>query len=100
MKVIITQAAERDLSNIQDFIALDSPKRAISFTDELLEQCNQLADMSMAFPLVKHYEKAGIRRRPHGKYLIFYRIRGDIVEIIHILNGARDYEAFLSAEDE
>jgi hypothetical protein len=32
----------------------------------------------------------------HGNYLIFYRVHAqlEIVEVIHILHGARDYESF------
>jgi plasmid stabilization system protein ParE len=30
-----------------------------------------------------------------GAYLIFYRVEADRVSIIHILHGARDYEALL-----
>jgi plasmid stabilization system protein ParE len=34
----------------------------------------------------------GIRRRVHGNYLIFYRVREELVEVVHVLHGARDYE--------
>ena len=33
---------------------------------------------------------AGVRS---GSFLIFYRVGKDTIEIIHILHGARDYEA-------
>ena len=36
-----------------------------------------------------------IRRRPAGDYLIFYRIEDDQIEVLHVLHGARDYEAIL-----
>lgn len=31
----------------------------------------------------------------HGRYLIFYRVGKDRTEIIHVLNGAMDYEPIL-----
>ena len=40
----------------------------------------------------------GIRRRPFGNYLIFYRIGIDAIEVVHILHGARDYEPLLFPE--
>ena len=40
-------------------------------------------------------ESAGIRRKVHGNYLIFYRLGGNEVEIPHMLHGARDYERLL-----
>jgi hypothetical protein len=42
----------------------------------------------------------GIRRRVHGNYLIFYRIRTDMVEILHVIYGARDYAQIVFANDE
>jgi toxin ParE1/3/4 len=49
--------------------------------------------------LVPRHENSGVRRVPHGDYLIFYRVTTDIVEILHILNGARDYERILFPDE-
>src|SRR3954453_10701956 len=84
-----------------DYIARDNPRRAVSFVSELVECCSRLADMPRGFPLVPRYQHPGVRRRPYGEYLIFYRLneQADRIEVLHILNGARDYEAILfSAE--
>lgn len=51
--------------------------------------------MPERYPLLPRHRSSGIRRRVHGNYLIFYRVEGDIVEIVHILHGAMDYEAVL-----
>jgi plasmid stabilization system protein ParE len=45
------------------------------------------------------HEPSGIRRRPHGNYLIFYRVRESIVDVLHILHGARNYETILFPDD-
>jgi len=95
MKVVITQTAKADLQEIGDFIRQDSPKRAISFVEELLDSCAALANMPLAFPLVPRYEEYNIRRKAYQNYLIFYRINNEIVEVIHILHGARNYEHLL-----
>lgn len=95
MIVRLTAQAERDLEAIGDHIALDSPAAALLFLSELREKCLGLADFPARFPLVPRYEASGVRRRVHGNYLIFYRIDADIVTILHILNGAADYEALL-----
>lgn len=65
---------------------------------ELRKHCEALSDMPRRFPLVPRYENAGIRRRIHRDYLIFYRILSDTIEIIHVLHGARDYEQILLPE--
>jgi len=97
MRVVITDAARADLIEIGEFIRPHNPKRAESFVDELLDRCEALADMPRAFPLVPRYEHYGIRRYVYRDYLIFYRVLENLVEVIHILHGARDYEALLSA---
>ncbi len=59
-----------------------------------------LADMPTAFPLVQRHERFGTRRRSHGNYLIFYEIHDGGIEVLHIIHGARDYEALLFPDDE
>lgn len=98
MKVVLAEAAKADLIEIAEYIRPDNPARAASFVDELLDRCDALGDAPLAYPLVPRYERHGIRRAVHRDYLIFYRVREDRVEVIHILHGARDYEAGLLGE--
>lgn len=99
MIVVLTDEAKTDLERIGDFIALDSPRRAETFVGELLDRCLRLAEMPRAFPLVPRYEQTGIRRRSYENYLVFYRVAETRVEILHILNGAQDYESILFPRD-
>jgi addiction module RelE/StbE family toxin len=95
MKVVITAAAKADLLAIRRYIEADNPSRALSFVEELLNRCLALADTPRAYPLVPRYERFGIRRCVHGNYLIFYRLQPEQIEVIHVLQGARDIEALL-----
>ena len=95
MKVVITAAAKADLLAIRRYIEADNPTRAVSFVEELLDRCLALADTPRAYPLVPRYERFGIRRCVHGDDLIFYRLQPEVIEVIHILQGARDIEARL-----
>ena len=95
MKVVITAEAEADLEAIGDYIARNNPARTLSYARELDQLCLDIADMPQAWPVVPRYEHHGIRRRVHGRYLIFYRIRANRITILHILNGAMDVEAIL-----
>ena len=95
MRVVITAAAKADLLAIRRYFEPHNPTRAVSFTEELLDRCQALAKTPMAYPLVPRYERFGIRRCVHGDYLIFYRLQPEQMEIIHILQGARDIEALL-----
>ena len=95
MKVVITAEAEADLEALGDYIARDNQARALGYVRELYQLCLDIADMPQAWPVVPRFEHHGIRRRVHGRYLIFYRIRADRITILHILNGAMDVEAIL-----
>ena len=96
MRIVITAAAKADLIAIGSFIRPHNPERAATFVDELLDRCHALADIPRAYPLIPRYEKWGIRRRcVHRDYLIFYRVHEESIEVIHILNGSQDYEAWL-----
>ena len=101
MKVVLTAAARLDIAEIGDWIAQDSPRRAVSFIDEIDRACDGLADMPRRFQLAPGHEDTGIRRRPYGNYLIFYRIKDEeTVEVLHVLHGARDYEKILFPESD
>lgn len=95
MIVELTASAEADLEAIGDYIARDNPARAVSFVRELYGSCMGLAEMAEAYQVMPRYERHGIRRRVHGRYLIFYRIDNDRVTILHILGSAMDVEAIL-----
>ena len=95
MEVFLTEAAVADLESIGDWIAADSPARALAFVELLRDRCLQLGEMPLAFPVVPRFEKWNVRRRPVGDYLVFYRVTASRVEILHVLHGARDYEPIL-----
>jgi len=95
MRVVITAAAKADLLAIRRYIGADNPTRALSFVEELLDRCLALADTPRAYPLVPRYERFGIRRCVHGNYLILYRLQPEQIEVIHVVQGARDIEALL-----
>lgn len=99
MKVRITDAAWDNMLHIGRWIKQDNPARADTFVRELYDRCEALEHMPRAFPLLPGWEDTGIRRRPHGDYLIFYRIADDAVEVLHVLHGAVDYEKLLFPEE-
>ncbi|RWK57011.1 type II toxin-antitoxin system RelE/ParE family toxin [Mesorhizobium sp.] len=94
-RLIFTHQAEADLEAIGDHIAFDSPLRAVTFIRELRDDCLELRTMPERYPLLQRHRSSGIRRRVHGRYLIFYRITTEAVEILHVLHGALDLDAIL-----
>ena len=99
MIVTITAEAEADLEQIAIYAAEQSPRSALELVRELRERCESLLDAPRGYPLVPRYEHLGIRRRPFGRFLIFYRVSTDAIEVIHILHGAQDYESLLFPEE-
>ncbi len=95
MKLFITSEARRDLESIGDWIANDSLLRAVTFVEEPEVSCGEILLFPEKYPIAIRYEKMALRRKVHGNYLIFYRVVMDQVQIIHILHGARDYDALL-----
>jgi plasmid stabilization system protein ParE len=96
--VVFTAEAESDLQTIAEYVARDSLTAALSLVRDLREKCLALADAPRGYPLVPRYERHGIRRRPFGSYLIFYRVGAEAIEVVHILHGARDFEPLLFPE--
>jgi plasmid stabilization system protein ParE len=92
---VLSAAATANLTAIGDYIAKDSPGRAVSFVQNMRTAATRLGEMPEASRLVPRYARQGIRRYLHRNYLIFYRIEADRVVIIRVLHGARDYESVL-----
>lgn len=99
MIVVFTEEAEADLERIGDHIAQDNPRRAITFVNELIACCQRLVDAPQGYPLIPRYRRSGVRRRPYGRYLVFYRVGAERIDIVHVLHGAQDYEAILFPVD-
>jgi len=97
MRLAFTLKARRDLQEIGDYVARESPVQALRFVDTLERRCASLLVTPQRYPLVARYPARQIRRAPHGSYVIFYRLREDTVEILHVLHGARDLDALIEA---
>lgn len=98
MNVIVSAEAEADLEQVASYVAERSPQGALTLIRELRDRCESLVDAPRGYPLVPRYEQFGIRRRPFGNFLIFYRVGSEAIEVVHILHGARDDEPLLFPE--
>jgi toxin ParE1/3/4 len=91
--VTILSSAEKDLEEILDFIALDNPLRAISFGRELRGKAMDIGKYPLIFPALP--EMPELRKRSFRGYIIIYKVKNDLVVIVHILNSMRDYALLL-----
>jgi len=98
--VILTPEARVDLDRVWSFIEQSNPRRAITFVREILAHIKLLETMPLRYQLLLDHKESGIRRMPYRNYVIFYRITGQEIYILHILNGAQDHDAILFPEDD
>lgn len=95
MLFTLTPLAEEDLEVIADYIAQDNPKRALSFINELRNQCAVIAQNTHAYR--RRIELGNdIRSYTHGNYVIFFTDTPHELTIIRILHGARDLTSVFS----
>ena len=97
-RILIRPRAEIDLAEIWDFIAEDSLARANSFLDRLDQSLLGLA-ANPHIGRVRGELSQNLRSFPFGHYVIFYLARGDGIEIVRVLHGARDLDAIFRPDD-
>jgi toxin ParE1/3/4 len=96
---VISLSASRDLNAISDYFLA----RNIEAGERLLKEFNQKCQNLMQFPnMGKQYSsiREGLRGMPLDGYIIFYRVLGDGVEIMRVVNGRQDLEALFNDGNE
>lgn len=93
MKIEWSPRAERELTQLRDYIAQDSPFYARQFTERLIlavERLTTLPRSGRTVPEAGHQD--AIREVLYQGYRLIYRIRDDqqLVQIVTVLHGARD----------
>ncbi|HEY1888826.1 MAG TPA: type II toxin-antitoxin system RelE/ParE family toxin [Steroidobacteraceae bacterium] len=93
MKIEWSPRAERELTQLRDYIAQDSPFYARQFTERLILALERLATLPRSgrtVPEAGHQD--AIREVLYQGYRLIYRIRDDqqLVQIVTVLHGARD----------
>jgi toxin ParE1/3/4 len=101
-RVQFTFQACADLNNIWESIAIPSDlwgstnaehlAAARSFAEKLEQLCQLLALHPEMGPL-RNYLQEGMRSVLFQRYVIFYRVRGNCVEVIRVLRATREIDA-------
>ena len=86
--------AQDDLNSIFDFIAQDSPNRALSFVDRLDEQIGLLEHHPLLGRIPRHpkLREYGYRVLIVESYLVFYIFRGQEIEVHRLIHGSRSLD--------
>ena len=96
-KIKIYKTAQQDLREIVDYLNTLCHSSAIMYYDLIIEKIGSLTKMPERCALLKD---TGLRLRGYrallvDKYMVFYVIKGDTVQIRRILYGRRQYEWML-----
>ena len=86
-----------DRLSIYDWIADDSPERDISFIEKLDKRISSLTTHSFLGHIPKHEKlrTLGYRVLVIESYLVFYVVRGQIMEIARVLHAFRHIDAIV-----
>ncbi|KOA19645.1 plasmid stabilization system protein [Clostridium homopropionicum DSM 5847] len=89
--------AEQDLTDIIEYITLDSPQSALKLLQEIDESISKHED----FPFIginprdTRLQRLNYRILVVNSYLVFYVAKDDYVEIRRIFHGKRKYQFLL-----
>ena len=89
-----TEQAKADLIQIKRYIAKESGSNtvAVRYMEKLRQQCRKLAELPSTMGRPRPELMEGIRSIPYGNYIILFRYKGSLVEIVSIIEGHRDIE--------
>lgn len=96
---IISPEAIRDLDEIADYFVTRNIDAGERLLDEFTKKCRYLTQ----FPLMgRSYSqlRTYLRGIPMQNYIIFYRIANNGIEILRVIRGDRDLDAFFEDNGE
>jgi toxin ParE1/3/4 len=96
-KIRYLSPAVNDLDDIFNYIMRDNPSAAVSLLEKFDHSISQLAINPEigVIPKDDRLKKLGYRMLIIGKYLVFYVVKANTVQIRQIIHGARQYSFLL-----
>ena len=89
MKVHWTKNAISHLTNIYEYIGLNSLTYAKRTVDKITKRSEQIAKHPYSGRMVQEYEAEDIRELIEKPYRIIYRIKRDQIDVLAVIHGAR-----------
>jgi toxin ParE1/3/4 len=96
-KVRIPFQVHHELEEIWIYVAPDDEQAADRLVNRLLNEIGKLGQRP-GMGRSRDDIAEGIRSWPCGSYVIYYRLADDIVEILHVVHGARSTDKFFPPE--
>ncbi len=89
MKVYWTLNAIKHLTNIYDYIALNSPTYARRMVDRITRRSEQISTQPLSGRKVPEYEGKDIRELIEKPYRIIYRVKQGQIDVLAGIHGAQ-----------
>jgi toxin ParE1/3/4 len=99
MRVVFTKSARLDLISIGDWLATKDPDFAEAYVAKLSGAALKLGEMP-GKGVSRPQWGADVRVWFVDRYVIAYRVKGDVVEIVRIVHGARELDRLFGAPDD
>src|SRR3954470_5179678 len=88
LPVVLRPEAQADLVAARDWYEQQRPGLGDAFADAVDEVLGRVGPMPEIYAVVMNgVRRAKLQRFP---YLVYYRVRGDRVEVLGVLHGSRD----------
>lgn len=99
-RLIYLASAERDLVSILDYLTRESGSLAVGlrFTDQIRRHCEKLSTLPGMLGRARPELRPDIRRSVFKGYVIFFRYLDDVLEVVNILEGHRDIDAYFEED--
>ena len=91
MKIVWTEPAGTDLEAIRTYIARDAETYANAVILDILEATDRLERFPESGRIVPELDDLHTREIIVGNYRVIYDISGDVVRILTVLHGARQF---------
>ena len=88
--------AEHDFLNIFEFVFRQSgnPDLARDFVNRLERKCQELAESDFQLGRARPELRPDIRSYAYGNYIIFFRYIDDVLEVVYLMEGHRNFENY------
>lgn len=101
-RLVITVDAAGELAEAAAWIHAENPEAGLRLLDAFRGVKDRLLRLPESVPLYRHprAEALGLRvlRVPGFPHLIFFRVVGEEVRVLHVVHGARDLPGFLKLD--
>ncbi len=91
MRLRLTPRAAADIEGIALYIAAESPRAALAVTDAIERRLQQLTSHPYS-GAPRDDIGTGVRHLAAGKYLAFYRVKAEDIEVLRVIHGKRRVE--------